>query len=141
LLSGSPTTTGTYSFTAQLQDASNPAQVKSVALSIRAASPLVISTPSGTLPKAMAKVAYAYTLTATGGNALINWSLVSGSLPKGLTLSSAGKISGTPDCTGTFTFTVQAADASSPQQLKSATFSIKVTCYDPDHDGDCEDRD
>ena len=140
LLSGSPTATGTYSFAAQLQDAGNPAQVKSVALSIRVASPLIITTPPGALPKAMAKVAYSYTLTATGGNAPISWSLVAGSLPAGLTLNSGGKISGTPNCTGTFTFTVQAGDASSPQQLKTATFSIKVTCYDPDHDGDCDDR-
>ncbi|HXY26252.1 MAG TPA: cadherin repeat domain-containing protein, partial [Candidatus Acidoferrum sp.] len=140
-LTGAPTATGTYSFTAQLLDASKPAQLKSVVLSIRVALPLVITTPPGALPNAMAKVVYSYTLASSGGNAPITWSLTAGSLPEGLTLSSSGKISGTPNCTGTFTFTVQASDASSPQQVKTATFCIKVTCYDPDHDGDCEDRD
>jgi len=140
-LTGSPTATGTYSFTAQLQDASNPAQVRSVALSIRAAAPLVITTPAGALPSAMAKVAYNITLATSGGNGPVTWSLTAGTLPPGLTINSSGKISGVPTQTGTFAFTVKAGDGSSPQQLKTAAFSIKVTCYDPDHDNDCEDRD
>jgi hypothetical protein len=140
-LSGSPTSPGTYSFTAQLQDASNPLQVRSVILSIRVAAPLMITTPAGALPGAMVKMAYSVTLAASGGNASITWSVSAGSLPPGLTLSSGGKISGTPTKTGTFTFTVLAGDGSSPQQMKSASFSIKVGCYDPDHDGDCEDID
>jgi Putative Ig domain len=141
VLSGSPVAAGTYSFTAQLQDASNPPQMRSVTLSLRVAAPLMITTPAGALPNAVVKIGYSVTLAASGGNAPIAWSLASGALPPGLTLNSGGKISGTPTQTGTFTFTVKVGDGSSPQQVKAASFSIKVGCYDPDHDGDCEDRD
>jgi hypothetical protein len=88
----------------------------------------------------MVKMAYSVALAASGGNAPIAWSLTGGNLPPGLTLSSGGKLSGTPMQTGTFTFTIKASDASSPQQVKSVASSIKVACYDPDHDGDCNDK-
>jgi len=126
LLSGSPTTPGTYSFAAQLQDASNPAQVKSVALSIRVAAPLTITTPAGALPDALYNIAYSQTLTSTGGNVPILWSLASGQLPPGLTLSSAGVITGSATTTGLFSFTVKAVDSSSPQQSTTASFTIHV---------------
>src|SRR5207237_8182282 len=47
--------------------------------------------PSGILSKS-----YGATLSASGGTTPYAWSLASGSLPAGLTLSSAGTISGTP---------------------------------------------
>jgi hypothetical protein len=48
---------------------------------------------------------YGASLSATGA-APLQWALSSGSLPSGLSLSSAGVISGTPTTTGTFTFIV-----------------------------------
>jgi hypothetical protein len=56
-------------------------------------------------------VAYSQTLAATGGNGTLVWSLDSGSLPAGLSLSSGGVISGTPTGTGTSNFTVRVADS------------------------------
>lgn len=52
---------------------------------------------------------YNYTLSATGTTP-ITWSLYSGSLPKGLSLSSAGKISGTPTNADTYSFTLKASN-------------------------------
>lgn len=73
------------------------------------ANPVVIDTTS--LPGATIGVAYSATLTAHGGNPPYTWSIFSGSLPVGLSLSSAGVISGTPTGSpGTSTFTVQAVD-------------------------------
>ena len=46
-------------------------------------------------------------------------------LPTGLTLSSAGQISGTPSAAATFTFTVQVADGGQPQ-IASKQFSITI---------------
>jgi hypothetical protein len=51
--------------------------------------------------------AYSEELSARG-NAPITWSVESGSLPDGLSLSSDGTISGTPTKAGTFTFTLKA---------------------------------
>jgi len=50
LIGGTPTATGSYSFTARLVDSSNPAQAASIVLSIRVAAPLGITTPAGALP-------------------------------------------------------------------------------------------
>ena len=50
---------------------------------------------------------FAATLTAGGGFGPYNWR-AAGTLPSGLTPSSAGTISGTPTATGTTTFTVKA---------------------------------
>jgi alpha-galactosidase len=73
------------------------------------ADPLLITSAS---PIANGTVgsAYSQTLTASGGNEPYTWSLGAGTLPAGLSLGSAGLLSGTPTASGTFTFTVQIAD-------------------------------
>jgi hypothetical protein len=62
-----------------------------------------------TLPNGGVGVAYSQTLTATGDTP-ITWNIETGSLPNGLTLSTAGVISGTPTIIGTSSFTVNAAN-------------------------------
>jgi hypothetical protein len=54
------------------------------------------------------------TFSATGGTAPYTWSLAGTSLPQGLTLSSAGVLSGTPsnNPTGLYDFTIQVTDSS-----------------------------
>jgi len=126
VISGSPGATGTYSLTARLQDSASPAQVASIALSIRVAAPLLISTPSGALPSVLFSAPYNQTLTSTGGNPPIAWSLASGQLPPGITLSTAGVLNGSSTSIGLFSFAVKAADSSSPQQSANASFSISV---------------
>lgn len=53
---------------------------------------------------------YAQTLTATGGGGPILWSLLSGALPDGLTLSSEGVVAGIPTTPGNFSFVIQVSD-------------------------------
>jgi hypothetical protein len=67
---------------------------------------------------------YSATLAATGGSTPYSWSLLSGSLPNGLTLNSGGSISGTPSLAGSFPFSVQVKDAAS--QTASRNFTINV---------------
>ncbi len=58
---------------------------------------------------------YSYQFEATGGKKPYTWSIISGSLPTGLTLNSAlGIISGTPTDDGSFPYTLQVSDASEP---------------------------
>jgi hypothetical protein len=70
--------------------------------------PIFISTSS--LPGATVGSPYSATLTAGGGNGPYMWSITSGALPPGLSLSSSGVISGTPTTTGTYNFTIQVVD-------------------------------
>ena len=63
-----------------------------------------------TLPGGVTGTAYSQQLAATGTTP-ITWSLASGNLPTGLTLSSAGVISGTPTAANTFNFTVKATNS------------------------------
>ena len=55
---------------------------------------------------------YSFPLQGTGGVQPLNWSLVSGALPVGLSMNSAGVIYGTPTTGGTSTFTVKVTDSS-----------------------------
>ena len=78
-----------------------------------------VSLPDGTVG-----TEYSQTLTATGDSP-ITWSLASGStLPDGLTLSTDGKISGTPTTAGSYNFTVTAANDSGSG---SKAFTLTVT--------------
>lgn len=71
---------------------------------------LVITTSS--LAAGTNGVAYTQTLAATGGVLPLTWSVVSGTLPTGLSLSAAlGKITGTPTVNGSSTFRIRATDS------------------------------
>lgn len=84
-----------------------------VTITINASASPIIVLP-GTLPILRAGTAFSQTLTASGGLAPYAFSLQSGSLPPGLTLSSAGGLSGTPTQRGAFSFSVRVRDATSP---------------------------
>jgi Putative Ig domain len=87
--------------------------------------PLAVTTTS--LPGGQVGSAYGpVTLAATGGVTPYSWSVTSGSLPPGLSLSTGGVISGTPTAYGTFSFTVTVTDAESPAMTASQALSIVV---------------
>jgi hypothetical protein len=86
--------------------------------------PLTITTTS--LPAATSDIAYSDTLTAAGGAAPYFWSLSSGSLPAGITLQSAGSLSGTTSQSGTFTLTAEVTDSSSPKLTSSKLLTLTV---------------
>lgn len=73
--------------------------------------------------------AYSQTLAATG-TAPITWSIESGNLPAGLTLS-GNTISGTPTTAGTFTFTVKAGN-SVGNDTKKLSIVIQAAPVEPD---------
>jgi uncharacterized protein YjdB len=83
---------------------------------------LAVSTSA--LAGGVAGVAYAATLSASGGTAPYGWSIV-GALPPGLALNpGTGVISGTPTAAGSWTFTAQVTDAASA--IASHALSIAV---------------
>ncbi len=70
--------------------------------------------------------AYSAAVSAVGGTPPYSWSLVSGSLPPGLALSSTGMISGTPTVAGSFAFTVEATDSTSGTDTQALTITISA---------------
>jgi phosphatidylinositol-3-phosphatase len=111
-------------FKVVVSNAKGSATSNAATLTVTAASSVQITTTS--LPNGQVQAAYSATLQATGGTTPYTWSMLSGSLPAGLTLTaSSGAISGTPTTAGTSSFTVQVTDSATNKA--SAGFSITIT--------------
>ena len=87
---------------------------------------------SGTLTQAQPGTAYSFQLVASddSGDAP-TYSLNTGSIPAGLSISSSGLISGTPSNSGTFTFTVNATDANGRATSSSTLTIVSVVPFAP----------
>jgi uncharacterized repeat protein (TIGR03803 family) len=100
-VSGTATTPGQYSFTISVSDSENPkATVQQTIVLTIAVPALEITTPQ-TLPVAAVGQPYSTAFTAVGGTPPYTWSFGNNSgngymQPPGLTLSTAGVLSGTP---------------------------------------------
>jgi hypothetical protein len=88
------------------------------------AGPQAPNIKNDTLPKGQTSIHYSHTLAAAGGTAPYNWSVISGTLPDGLTLNSAGVISGNPVKAQTAAFTVKVTDANNTHSTKEFSISI-----------------
>lgn len=100
-ISGTPRTSGNYTFRVRLR-VDEQVTAKTFTLTIIAG--VAITTES--LPDGKEGAEYSYTLTASEDNVV--WTVSAGNLPNGLTLSTTGRISGTPGTAGDYSFTVQA---------------------------------
>ena len=125
-ISGTPDTQGTFSFMIRVTDsaATSAQQVFSITVT---APPLIFSTYS--LPDAKENAAYMAAMSVSGGAAPYNWSLVSGSLPSGLTIdTTTGTISGIParGTTGTSSFSIRLTDSSATPVATQRNFTINV---------------
>jgi len=121
LLSGTPTTAGTYSFTVKVTDAGGLTSTEAATVTIIPGPSMTFAAP----PQGWTNTVYGYTLTETGGTSPFTWSVTSGSLPSGISLSPDGNLSGTPTATGTYSFTVRVTDAKG--QTATQTTSITVS--------------
>jgi hypothetical protein len=88
-------------------------------------SPLAIATAS-TLAQGVINVPYNTALSATGGITPYAWSVASGNLAPGISLSRAGVLSGTPTASGTFSFTVAVTDSEHPPSVANRSFSLTI---------------
>src|SRR5262249_22695426 len=97
--------------------------IGSTGLSVVAGPLAITSSPP---PAGIANQPYMANLTAIGGQPPYLWTVVSGTLPDGLTLSPGvgiGRISGTPSTAGTSNFVIQVSDSAGD----SVTQAMRIT--------------
>jgi uncharacterized protein (TIGR03437 family) len=107
---------GTYSFSLKVSDWQSPPATAVLSVSFS-----VLGITTSGLPAAVAGTAYSQTFSATGGTGPYTFSTTAA--PAGLTLSSAGLLSGIPKA-GTYDFTVTVSDSTGLQV--SSNFSLVV---------------
>ncbi|MEP7339044.1 MAG: putative Ig domain-containing protein [Acidobacteriota bacterium] len=122
VISGNPMQTGSFTITVKVTDANGCMGTKTYTLTVVCATDIVI-TPAA-LPNGMIGMAYSQHLTATGGCGTFTYSVIGGILPPGLSLSSAGVLSGTPTTCCDFPFTVKATDKCGCSQTMMYTVII-----------------
>ena len=86
--------------------------------------PLAI--PPQALPRATVGARYSATPRAIAGIGADTWSVTSGRLPAGLSLSAGGVITGTPTVAGTANFTITAMDSESPVARATRALTLVV---------------
>jgi hypothetical protein len=128
-ISGTPiiTAPGTVSLTFSATDSGSPAQTITVTLSLTI-TPAALRISTTSLPSGTAGVPYSATLSAAGGIGPYAWTLVSGTLPAGLTLNaSTGAISGSPAPASGSQLVFQVSVSESLAQTSTVTVAINIT--------------
>jgi photosystem II stability/assembly factor-like uncharacterized protein/PKD repeat protein len=121
-ISGTPSVTGTYSFTLRITDAWGCTANKNFTLIITECATITISPDS--LPTAYVNTPYLQNITASGGAAPYYYFVYSGYLPAGLNLSNDGILSGTTLESGNFHFVINVVDNS--QCYASKSYNLRV---------------
>ena len=119
VISGTPTVQGNYSFRITVSDSAGTVAGKDFSITVV---PPDLALPGSALPDAQVGVSYSARVAATGGIPPIAYS--GSGLPDGLSLSTAGAISGTPVADGKFSFSVTATDSAGVKVTGS--FSITI---------------
>jgi hypothetical protein len=125
VISGIPSVFGQFPIAVRATDSIGAAAVASFTLTVVSDIEQLRVISNGALDQGSTGVDYAYQLLFAGGVPPRTWSMGTGSLPPGLSLSSSGVISGKPTQVGTFTFTVRLTD-SAPTTATSQSLQITV---------------
>jgi hypothetical protein len=129
LLRGTPTNAaiGKSTFTVRVSDSQWPSDTDEQPLEINilpAADLTIVSTSP--LPDGMVGDGFGYTFMATGGKRGYAWSVASGSLPAGLTLTSPGVLNGTPEQHGDYAFVLRVTDSQTAQDSDERQFALHI---------------
>ena len=133
LLSGIPTVSGSFTFTATATD-SNASPIsgsRTYTLTVNAAAASFVFTPAGgALPAAMVGEDYSQSISASGGSGSLIYSLASGALPQGMVLNvSTGALSGPLSATaavGNYSFTLGVIDGNGATATASFTLAVNA---------------
>ena len=127
-ISGTPNVaSGATVYTVKVTDSEGTAATATATFTLQVNAPAITITPT-TLTAATVGVAYTPTVTlvGAGGTAPYSFAVTTGALPAGMTLSSAGSLSGTPTAGGTFSFTVTATDANLNTGTQAYTWTVNA---------------
>jgi hypothetical protein len=127
VISGTPTTEGSYSFQIQAALDASRKHFQTYSLTVRQPLKVVAAKPLATSPTPTAwevGVPFSAKLTPSGGSGTYTIALGAGSLPTGLTLGPDGTISGTPSAAGVFSATVRFTDTEGRTLDYAAHFGI-----------------
>ena len=126
LISGTPTQSGPFQLTLDVSQPSGPRGSSPIYIYmlVNPAAPVVLNLLPQNLPGGMVNQFYSQQVSATGGTGAVTFSLISGQLPYGLTLSPAGLISGVPTMSGNFGFSVYAVDSGTGSGSRSYSVTI-----------------
>jgi hypothetical protein len=130
VLSGTPpNATTTYNFTIGVTDSSGNTATNTVTQQCSITVTVPPSPLSLACPASTGQVGFPYSsmLTAMGGVFPYKFSIISGHLPGGLTLSASGAISGIPTSEGSFPVTFKVTDSSGISATNSATSQCTIT--------------
>ncbi len=129
-ITGTPTAAGNFTFNAAARDSSPSQQTTQTQLTI-VVNPAAPRFLTSSLPEGATGTPYSQTLAANGGTGALNFSILSGNLPQGLTLASSGLISGTPAQSGSFTLTFRVTDSATPPQTADLVLVLAVAAPTP----------
>jgi len=113
ILTGTPTQAGNFNFVVRSLDSSSNSVEVNYSLAINATA-LTLTTSA--LPNGQLNQVYSSVLTATGGVAPYQFTIVSGGLPPGITLAGA-TFTGSPTASGTYNFVLQLRDNTNATSL------------------------
>ncbi|MCU1328689.1 MAG: hemagglutinin, partial [Bryobacterales bacterium] len=125
VIEGNPTTAGSSLFTIQLIDSAAGSPSKTtMLLGLTIARLTQVSITSGALDRGTAGTPYSSILQATGGASPYSWTVITGFLPPGLYLNTAGTLSGVPSQAGEFGFTIKVTDAAGGTAIAAVSSTI-----------------
>jgi len=123
LLSGTPVQAGDFNFTIRAGNSAGYV-TRPFSLTITLVPPTAIS--PATLSDGIVGIPYRQAFSS-GGSAPRTWTMASGELPQGLTLSTAGILSGTPETAGNWSFTVR---VSNDAGYETRNFTMSTWAFD-----------
>lgn len=137
ILQGTPTATGTYSFTVSVTDSSSPQRVAaSGSLAITVVAPQLAITTT-TLPNGTEGVPYSASILTSGGTPPISFSVTQTNFPPGLTITqppastTSDTLAGTPTLAGVYNFLEAVADSGNPMQTASQNYTVTISPQPP----------
>ncbi len=130
LLSGIPSVQGSFNISVRVTDASFPQQQANrdftlVVNPIGGGGGGSLSISTATVPTGKEGDAYSVTFAATGGTQPYSFSQTGEEVP-GLSLTSSGVLSGTPQIDGTFNYQVTVTDSANPPATFAQTYTLSV---------------
>ncbi len=126
-LTGTPTTEGTHSITVQLADSDDPPSTVSKTFTCAVYTPVRIGQLSP--PAVLVLGNYEYPLPATGSLTPFSWTVSSGELPDGISLSADGVLAGVPLAAGTFLSDVTVTDQGGFSDAANLSITVDAVNY------------